>query len=161
MGQKEKKITFEADENSTLPLWVQLRKRIAYLISSGFFEPGDQLPKIRELAADLSINFNTVNKAYLSLQTDGLVKSVRGKGAFVTDLATLQNDEPTDEAEALMDECLRACRNVGLSYDETVSRMHVRAARLKMKEAVSTRRPDSKVIVLFPEDEGRAAGKGA
>ncbi len=161
MGQKEKKITFEADEDSTLPLWVQLRKRIAYLISSGFFKPGDQLPKIRELAADLSINFNTVNKAYLSLQTDGLVKSVRGKGAFVTDLATQQNDEPSDGAEALMDECLRACRNLGLSYDETVSRMHVRAARLKMKEAVPARRPDSNVIVLFPEDEGRTAEKGA
>ncbi|NHM14709.1 GntR family transcriptional regulator [Xiamenia xianingshaonis] len=161
MGQKEKKITFEADEDSTLPLWVQLRKRIAYLISSGFFKPGDQLPKIRELAADLSINFNTVNKAYLSLQTDGLVKSVRGKGAFVTDLAALQNNEPSNEAEALMDECLCTCRNLGLSYDETVSRMHVRAARLKMKEAAPARRPDSNVIVLFPEDDGRTAGKGA
>lgn len=161
MAQKEKKITFEADEKSTLPLWVQLRKRIAYLISSGFFRPGDQLPKIRELAADLSINFNTVNKAYLSLQTDGLVKSVRGKGAFVTDLVMLQNDEPSDEAEALMDECLHACRNLGLSYDETVSRMHVRAACMKMKEAAPARRPDSNVIVLFPEDEGRSAEKGA
>lgn len=161
MSQKEKQITFEADEESTLPLWVQLRKRIAYLISSGFFKPGDQLPKIRELAADLSINFNTVNKAYLSLQTEGFVKSVRGKGAFVTDLVTLQNDEPSDEAEALMDECLHACRNLGLGYDETVSRMHVRAARLKMKEAAPARRPDSNVIVLFPEGQGLTAEKGA
>ncbi len=161
MSPKEKKITFEPAEASSLPLWVQLRKRIAYLIGSGFFKPGDQLPKIRELAADLSINFNTVNKAYLSLQTDGLVKSVRGKGAFVTDLATLPDDEPCGEAEALMDECLHACRNLGLSYDETVSRMHVRASRLKMKEAAPARRADSNVIVLFPEDENRAAGKGA
>lgn len=161
MSQKEKQITFEADGESSLPLWVQLRKRIAYLISSGFFKPGDQLPKIRELAADLSINFNTVNKAYLSLQTDGLVKSVRGKGAFVTDLATQQNDEPADEAEALMDECLHACRNLGLSYDETVSRMHVRAARLKMKEAAPVRRSDSNVIVLFPEEKGITTEKGA
>lgn len=161
MNQKDKTITFEPDEASTLPLWVQLRKRIAYLIGSGFFKPGDRLPKIRELAADLSINFNTVNKAYLSLQSDGLVKSVRGKGAFVTDLAALQDDEPAGEAEALMDECLRACRNLGLSYDETASRIRLRASRLKMLEATPVRRPDSNVIVLFPEDEGLSAEKGA
>ena len=93
MDAQPKSFTFEVDKESSVAPWMQLRKRIAYLISSGYYQPGDQLPKIRELAADISINFNTVNKAYLSLQSDGYVKSIRGKGVFVS--------EPKSEEEAL------------------------------------------------------------
>ena len=52
--------TFQPDPDSTSPLWLQLRRHLAYLISAGRLKPGDQLPKIRELAVALSINFNTV-----------------------------------------------------------------------------------------------------
>lgn len=159
MAGEEKTFTFEVDEESTVPLWAQLRKRIVALIGSGYFKPGDQLPKIRELAVDLSINFNTVNKAYLSLQTDGYLKSVRGKGVFVTDIAATSAAGEVGEVEAVLDDCLRACRALGLSYDEAVSRMRVRASRLKMQEASPQRREGTNVIVLFPE-EG-AAEKGA
>lgn len=153
MSGQEKTFTFEADEDSTVPLWTQLRKRIVFLIGSGYFEPGDQLPKIRELAVDLSMNFNTVNKAYLSLQSDGFLKSVRGKGVFVTDLATQQGPGGSGEVEALLDDCLHACRSLGLSYDETVAKMRARAMRLKMQEASPRRQGDSNIIVLYPQQE--------
>ena len=112
MGEQNGAFPFEADADSSVPLWVQLRKRIVYLIGSGYFKPGDQLPKIRELAADISINFNTVNKAYLSLQSDGYLKSVRGKGVFVTDLGADAGAQG-GEVEAVLDDCLHACRNLG------------------------------------------------
>ncbi|MFR5828403.1 MAG: GntR family transcriptional regulator [Adlercreutzia equolifaciens] len=57
---------FEVDPTSDLPLWVQLRNRIAYLINDGTLAPGDKLPTVRGLASEISINYNTVNKAYLS-----------------------------------------------------------------------------------------------
>ncbi len=159
MGEQNGAFPFEADADSSVPLWVQLRKRIVYLIGSGYFKPGDQLPKIRELAADISINFNTVNKAYLSLQSDGYLKSVRGKGVFVTDLGADAGAQG-GEVEAVLDDCLHACRNLGLSYDEAVAQMTRRAMRLKMAEAQPQRAGDSNIIVLAPEGEG-AAGAGA
>ena len=78
---------FEPDKTSDVPLWVQLRQRLVYLISTGYFKPGDQLPTVRALAADISINYNTVNKAYLSLASDNYIESTRGRGAFVRDLS--------------------------------------------------------------------------
>ena len=77
---------FEVDPTSDLPLWVQLRNRIAYLINDGTLAPGDKLPTVRGLASEISINYNTVNKAYLSLVSDGYLESTRGRGVFVTDL---------------------------------------------------------------------------
>ena len=77
---------FEVDQTSDVPPWVQLAQRIAYLINTGYFKPGDRLPTVRALAADISLNFNTVNKAYLSLSNDGYLESSRGRGVFVRDL---------------------------------------------------------------------------
>lgn len=150
---------FEAEADSSVPLWVQLRKRIVSLINSGYYQPGDQLPKIRELAAEISINFNTVNKAYLSLQSDGYLKSVRGKGVFVSETAAEHGRAVSGEVEALLDDCLHACRNLGLSYDDAVAQMAQRAKYLKVTEATPQRVPGSNVIRLASEDE--AAERGA
>lgn len=143
---------FEADSDSTSPLWVQLRKRIVFLIGSGYLKPGDQLPKIRELAAALSINFNTVNKSYLSLSSDGYVESIRGKGVFVCNVAKSDDEVERGELEALLDDCLRACKNLGLSYDETAAQMTLYARRLKMQEARAHVEPGSNVIELKTPD---------
>lgn len=159
MSEQRSGFPFEADADSNVPLWVQLRKRIVFLIASGYFKPGDQLPKIRELAAEISINFNTVNKAYLSLQSDGYLKSVRGTGVFVSDAAMKPIQEASNGVEALLDDCLRACHSLGMSYDEAVAQMATRAMRLKMAEAVPRRASDSNVIVLAPENSD--AEKGA
>ena len=72
---------FEIDATTDVPLWVQLRQRLVYLINSGYFKPGDQLPTVRGLASEISINYNTVNKAYLSLVSDGYLESTREAAA--------------------------------------------------------------------------------
>ena len=85
---------FEVDSTTDVPLWVQLRQRLVYLINSGYFKPGDQLPTVRGLASEISINYNTVNKAYLSLVSDGYLESTRGRGVFVRDLdAEMDQDD--------------------------------------------------------------------
>ena len=65
---KEEVTVFEVDELSDLPIWVQLRNRIAHLIRTGYFSPGEQLPSVRSLAADAKINYNTVTRAYRDLE---------------------------------------------------------------------------------------------
>lgn len=144
---------FEPDPDSSTPLWVQLRKRIVYLIGSGYLKPGDQLPKIRELAVALSINFNTVNKSYLSLASDGYAKSVRGKGVFISEVQSSADEEEQGAAIALLDDCLQACRGLGLSYDETLDQMKLCVRRRKMKEVEARQVPGTNVIELRVPDD--------
>ena len=76
---------FSIDERSGVPIWVQLRNRLVYLIQTGRYQPGDQLPTVHEMAVNLNINYNTVNKVYRSMETSGLIMSKRGRGTFVAE----------------------------------------------------------------------------
>jgi GntR family transcriptional regulator len=107
-------ILFEVDSTSDVPLWMQLRRRLVYLINTGHYKPGDQLPTVRGLASELSINYNTVNKAYLSMTQDGYLTSTRGRGVFVSEVAET-DDEATLEADGLLDEFIENCKDLGLS----------------------------------------------
>lgn len=127
---------FEIDTKSDVPLWVQLRQRLVYLINSGYFEPGDQLPTVRGLASDISINYNTVNKAYLSLVSDGYLESTRGRGVFVRDLDTEVDEEYTNEIDGVMDDCVTACRELGLSLDDVQKCMAKKIKQIKIDEGM-------------------------
>lgn len=127
---------FEIDTKSDVPLWVQLRQRLVYLINSGYFEPGDQLPTVRGLASDISINYNTVNKAYLSLVSDGYLESTRGRGVFVRDLDTEVDEEYTNEIDGVLDDCVTACRELGLSLDDVQKCMAKKIKQIKIDEGM-------------------------
>ena len=73
------------DPESRVPLYAQIVEQIQAHIAAGQLTPGDQLPTIRQLAADLRINFNTVVRAYLELEREGLISTQRGRGTFVAD----------------------------------------------------------------------------
>lgn len=151
MVEKDESFPFERDTESSVPLWVQLRKRIVFLISSGYFKPGDQLPKIRELAADIKINFNTVNKAYLSLISDGYLESVRGQGVFVRSIKSEQNQGISSEVQAVLDDCLQACKELGLGYDDTLAQMSLRVQRLKRESEAVENPAGFNVISVKPQ----------
>lgn len=113
---------FRVDETSDLPIWAQLRNRIAYLIRTGHFAPGDQLPSVRSLAADASINYNTVSKAYRDLELSGLIASIRGRGMFVQKTAN-PCDAEVQAADALLESCIRQYKAQGMTYREIGERM--------------------------------------
>ena len=85
------------DPESRVPLYAQIVEQIQAHIAAGQLTPGDQLPTIRQLATDLRINFNTVVRAYLELEREGLISTQRGRGTFVA-------DSPEEEALAEMRE---------------------------------------------------------
>ena len=114
-----------------MPLWVQLRQRLVYLINSGYFKPGDQLPTVRGLASEISINYNTVNKAYLSLVSDGYLESTRGRGVFVRDLDAEVDEEYAHEVDGILDDCVSACRDLGLSLDDIQKCMERKIKQMK------------------------------
>lgn len=71
------------DITGRTPIYEQISKQICSLIAKGILNEGDRLPSARNLAKDLSINPNTVAKAYSSLEQDGIIYSSAGKGCFV------------------------------------------------------------------------------
>ncbi len=113
---------FEVDEQSDLPPWLQLRNRLAYLITSGYFKPGEKLPTVRGLAAEISINFNTVNKAYLSLVEEGYIESKPGKGATVREVSE-EKKEKLQSVDLLIEDCVAACLEMGLDFDDVSKRI--------------------------------------
>ena len=64
------------------PIYEQVRDALRRLVVSGALAPGDKLPSVRQLAASLAINPNTIQRAYEALEQEGYVYSVPGKGSF-------------------------------------------------------------------------------
>ncbi len=73
------------DYRDRRPIYEQIMKRFQELMVSGVMEQDSQLPSVRSLAMDLSINPNTIQRAYAELERKGYIYSVKGKGSFVAD----------------------------------------------------------------------------
>ena len=65
------------------PTYEQIQSELRRLMLTGALPPGSRLPSVRELAGQLAINPNTIQRAYRELETDGYILSVAGKGSFV------------------------------------------------------------------------------
>jgi GntR family transcriptional regulator len=77
-------IEFRLDPASGVPTYLQLVHQVEHALRLGYLEPGDQLPKVRDVVASLAINPNTVSKAYRELETKGLLVGRPGQGTFIT-----------------------------------------------------------------------------
>lgn len=71
------------DPESGVPIYMQLVERIKMMVASGQLQPGQQLPTMRQLAADLRINYNTVGRAYTILDQEGVISTQQGRGTFI------------------------------------------------------------------------------
>lgn len=72
------------DYTASQPIHQQIEEQICSLIATGILRPNDWLPSVRQLATDISINPNTVQRAYASLEEKGVIVSVKGRGSFVS-----------------------------------------------------------------------------
>jgi GntR family transcriptional regulator len=71
---------FSLDFRSGVPVYVQLVEQVLQYLSSGSLKPGDQLPTVRQMAAALRVNFNTVARAYRMLDEAGLISTQQSRG---------------------------------------------------------------------------------
>jgi GntR family transcriptional regulator len=76
-------IQLRLDPSSGVPTYLQLVQQVERALRLGFLQPGDQLPKVREVVAELAINPNTVLKAYRELEHKGLASGRPGSGTFI------------------------------------------------------------------------------
>ena len=79
------------DYRDRRPIYEQIVERFQELMMSGGLEQDAQLPSVRSLAMDLSINPNTIQRAYAELERKGYIYSVKGKGSFVADNSALKD----------------------------------------------------------------------
>ena len=75
---------FHIDPADGLAIYDQVVRQVKYAVAGGVLKPGNLVPSVRELARELTINPNTVARAYQQLQADGVLQSVRGMGMEVT-----------------------------------------------------------------------------
>ena len=87
------------------PIYAQIKDGFRKLILSGALLPDERIPSVRELATELAINPNTIQRAYWELEREGYIASVPGKGSFVTDAM--------DAMEARRKELLRRLSETG------------------------------------------------
>ena len=137
---KENRI-FEVDDTSDLPIWVQLRNRITYLIRTGYFAPGQQLPSIRSLSAEAKINYSTVTKAYRELELAGLIVMVRGRGMYVQKNLELEEEPDIVAADLMLEDCIKRYRLGGMTFEEIAQRAsaYIESMRKEAAEAAETR----------------------
>jgi GntR family transcriptional regulator len=111
------------DAESKVPIYIQVGEQIRSLIAAGQLRPGDQLPTIRELAADLRVNYNTIARIYLDLDRDGVISTQRGRGTFV---AGVPDGEQLDrmrreKLQAIVRGALDEARTLGYAPGEIAS----------------------------------------
>ena len=71
------------DYRDAKPIYTQIVENFHSQIAAGVLQPGDKLPSVRELAAQLSINPNTIQRAYREMEQKGVIETLPGKGCFV------------------------------------------------------------------------------
>lgn len=81
------------DKNSSKPYYEQLMLSIKQDILQGVLQTGDRLPSVRELAAQIMMNPNTISKAYKLLEGEQVLITVKGKGTYVKDVQGIQRNE--------------------------------------------------------------------
>lgn len=82
---------FKLDLQSRKPIYEQLKDKLSELVMLGQLGADDQLPSVRNLARDIGVNPNTVQKAYQELEREGLIYSVTGRGSYINQNADIAN----------------------------------------------------------------------
>lgn len=114
------------NEKSGVPVWVQIRNNLIFLIKSEQIKSGDVLPTVRELATQLGVNYNTIHKVYQDLEADNLICSSRGKRSFVADIERDVLKLPESPVDLVIDELVRVARDSNVSEDDVLARVRER-----------------------------------
>ena len=112
-------ITLDLNRKGGLPIYLQVKRKIEALISSGQWEKGRRLPTERALAAELGVSRNTVSLAYRQLEAEGLITSRQGRGTFVAeadDIVRLENKR--ERLARVIDGALEDALSLGANLDE-------------------------------------------
>ncbi len=108
------------DPRSGVPIYLQVIEQVKRSVALGILASGEQLPTVKQLALDLTINPNTVAKAYRELERDGVIETSPGRGSFVKSngAADTTKSAATDIARDAIDAAVREAKSIGLKAEE-------------------------------------------
>ncbi len=109
---------FQLDYSDHRPIYEQIKEKFKELIITGVLKEDDKIPSVRELAGILTINPNTIQKAYRDLETEGYIYSLRSKGSFVSPKREVVKRSDTDEILAEFSALASKIKFLGISYEE-------------------------------------------
>jgi len=111
---------FELDLRSRVPIYEQLVEKLKQLIISDMLRENEQLPAVRTLAKELTINPNTIQKAYRELERQGYIYSIPGKGSFVNESKSGVNIEKMNELKAELEKIVSELIFMGTDKGELI-----------------------------------------
>lgn len=117
---KEREVILEYIFDNERPIYIQLVEMLRKEIVSGKLKTGERLPSVRELALTARVNPNTMQKALVELENEGLVYTERTNGKFVTDNKELIEKIKKELAEEKVNNFLNDMNNIGITYEEAV-----------------------------------------
>ncbi|MFQ5654062.1 MAG: GntR family transcriptional regulator [Planctomycetota bacterium] len=110
-------VVFRIDSKSGVPFYRQIIEQVKFAIARKRLKPGDRLPTVRKLAVDLSVNPNTVVRAYRELELEGVLETQQGSGTFV---GGARPEIDSLERRRMLDQILTDLLARGASYGFTV-----------------------------------------
>ena len=105
------------------PMYLQILEQIRARIAARDWPPGKELPSIRALAAGLNVSVITIKRAYLDLETEGVIVTRHGKGSFVADVNGLAGELKEEQLEEHLIQAAGIGRLLGLTADELAERL--------------------------------------
>jgi GntR family transcriptional regulator len=120
-------LDFRIDSKSGVPFYRQIIEQVKFAIARGDLHPGMQLPTVRQLAVDLSINPNTVIRAYREMEIQGLLETHQGSGTFVgSRKPQIDEIERQRMLDQIITEMLARATSYGFSLDEVLAGLQQR-----------------------------------
>lgn len=110
------------DYRDARPIYSQIIDGFREQIAAGILQPGEKLPSVRDLAAELAINPNTIQRAYRQLELEGWIVSMQGKGSFVSGEMSIRQRE-SDRLLTEFDRLVSQLERCGVSREELALRL--------------------------------------
>ena len=113
-------VVLTVDPRSGVPIYLQVIEQVKRSVAIGILASGEQLPTVKQLAVDLTINPNTVAKAYRELERDGVIETAPGRGSFVkaNGAADTTKAAAKDVDRDAIEGAIREAKSIGLHADE-------------------------------------------
>ena len=118
------------DYRDARPIYEQVRDNLRRLMVSGAIQEGEKLPSVRSLASNLAINPNTIQRAYESLETEGYVYSIPGKGSFAAP-RTGVDEERRDRLQGQFDSLTAELLYLGVTRDRLIARIREKGGEVQ------------------------------
>lgn len=142
-------------QTDTRPLYVQIVERIKQLVMIGEWAAGQEIPSIRQLAAELCVSVITVKRAYLELEREGIILTQHGKGSIVAPDATLNPRLGEKELAEHLEKAVQLGQLLKLSSEDLLTRLEEASERLVPERLVAERPVDDRVHIGNRDKETR------